>query len=107
MPMYAIILCINLLCGFLNVTGSVENLFKDDNRPIILYDGVCNLCNGGVNLVRCSMIELIGKFIVRPLKFLMQMLDWDMPKDAGGSFRFASLQSEVGKVMIFQCEEER
>ena len=24
-------------------------VFQDDKRPIILFDGVCNLCNGGVN----------------------------------------------------------
>ncbi len=35
---------------------------------------------------------------IPPSNVSMQMLDWDMPKDAGGSFRFASLQSEVGKV---------
>lgn len=25
--------------------------FETDTRPIILFDGVCNLCNGGVNFV--------------------------------------------------------
>ncbi|MDP4251230.1 MAG: thiol-disulfide oxidoreductase DCC family protein [Bacteroidota bacterium] len=44
-----------------------------DNRTenIILFDGVCNLCNG---LVR---------FIIK--------------RDAGGKFKFASLQSEIGQ----------
>ena len=27
-----------------------DALFASDKRPIILFDGVCNLCNGGVNL---------------------------------------------------------
>jgi len=26
-----------------------KDVFKDDKRPIILFDGQCNLCNGGVN----------------------------------------------------------
>jgi hypothetical protein len=26
-----------------------ENVFEKDDRPIILFDGHCNLCNGGVN----------------------------------------------------------
>lgn len=26
-----------------------RNVFVQDKRPIILFDGHCNLCNGGVN----------------------------------------------------------
>ena len=26
-----------------------SSAFQDDKRPIILFDGQCNLCNGGVN----------------------------------------------------------
>ena len=26
-----------------------DEVFRRDKRPIILFDGVCNLCNGGVN----------------------------------------------------------
>ena len=26
-----------------------EEVFARDKRPVILFDGVCNLCNGGVN----------------------------------------------------------
>jgi hypothetical protein len=26
-----------------------EEVFEKDKRPVILFDGVCNLCNGGVN----------------------------------------------------------
>ena len=43
----------------------------DDNRPVLLYDGVCNLCNGMV------------RFVIR----------WDRKKE----IQFASLQSETGK----------
>jgi hypothetical protein len=24
-------------------------VFENDQRPVILFDGICNLCNGGVN----------------------------------------------------------
>ena len=26
-----------------------KDVFRKDNRPVILFDGVCALCNGGVN----------------------------------------------------------
>jgi predicted DCC family thiol-disulfide oxidoreductase YuxK len=48
----------------------------DDQRPIILFDGVCNLCNSGVNLA--------------------------IDHDSAATFRFASLQSEVGKALVRQ-----
>lgn len=41
------------------------------NHPIILFDGVCNLCNGAV------------QFIIE--------------RDTKQQFRFASLQSDIGK----------
>ncbi|MDP4213393.1 MAG: DCC1-like thiol-disulfide oxidoreductase family protein, partial [Bacteroidota bacterium] len=43
----------------------------DQNKNIVLFDGVCNLCN---DLVR---------FIIK--------------RDADGKFKFASLQSEIGQ----------
>ncbi len=46
------------------------------DRPIILFDGVCNLCDGFV------------QFVIR--------------HDAAGKFRFASLQSEVGAEILQQ-----
>ena len=49
-------------------------VFDSDQRPIILFDGVCNLCNNAVNLA----------------------LDWD-PK---GKLRFAALQSKVGRALL-------
>ncbi len=42
--------------------------------PIILFDGVCNLCSGFV------------KFVV--------------PRDPEGKFRFASLQSDIGTALL-------
>lgn len=51
-----------------------DEYFETDRRPIILFDGVCNLCNGGVNF----------------------MLDWDRT----GKARFAALQSPAGKVLL-------
>jgi predicted DCC family thiol-disulfide oxidoreductase YuxK len=51
-----------------------QRVFETDKRPIILFDGVCNLCNGAVNLA----------------------LDWD-PK---GKLRFSALQSNVGRALL-------
>ncbi|HEY6954669.1 MAG TPA: thiol-disulfide oxidoreductase DCC family protein [Flavisolibacter sp.] len=45
-----------------------------NENPIILFDGVCNFCNGSVNLV---------------LKY-----------DKSGIFRFAALQSEAGQKLL-------
>jgi predicted DCC family thiol-disulfide oxidoreductase YuxK len=42
--------------------------------PVVLFDGVCNLCNGSV------------RFVVR--------------HDRRGRFRFASLQSEAGQALL-------
>ncbi len=52
-----------------------------DTRPVILFDGVCNLCNGGVNFA----------------------LDWD-PK---GRFRFAALQSRAGAALVQRAGRSR
>ncbi|KAG7346644.1 DUF393 domain containing protein [Nitzschia inconspicua] len=54
---------------------SVSTLvFATDKRPVILFDGVCNMCNSAVNLA----------------------LDWD-PK---GKLRFSALQSKVGRSLL-------
>jgi predicted DCC family thiol-disulfide oxidoreductase YuxK len=44
--------------------------------PILLFDGVCNLCNG--------------------------MVQWVIAHDPNGRFRFASLQSEAGRALLAQ-----
>jgi len=46
----------------------------EENRPVVLFDGVCNLCNGGVNLA----------------------IDLDPP----GKLRFAALQSDAGRALL-------
>ncbi len=37
-----------------------KDVFKKDKRPVILFDGVCNLCNGGVNFALDN--DSVGKF---------------------------------------------
>lgn len=44
------------------------------NPPVVLFDGVCNLCNSSVNFL--------------------------MDKDKKGVLRFASLQSEAGQALL-------
>lgn len=46
------------------------------SKPIILFDGICNLCNGGVNFA--------------------------IDHDESGKFRFASLQSNVAKSLLLR-----
>ncbi len=48
--------------------------------PIILFDGVCNLCEGYVQ--------------------------WVIRRDPAGIFRFAPIQSDVGASLLAQCELE-
>ena len=48
----------------------------DNKRPVILFDGSCNLCNAGVNF----------------------MLDWDIH----GKFRLSALQSEAGQQLLMR-----
>lgn len=48
--------------------------FASDSRPVILYDGVCGMCNSAVNLA----------------------LDWDRE----AAFRFAALQSAAGRALL-------
>lgn len=51
-----------------------RGVFEQDKRPVLLYDGVCNMCNGFVNL------------------FL------DVDKDE--KFRFSALQSQTGRALL-------
>ena len=54
-----------------------NDVFSDeDKRPIILFDGVCNLCNSGINFA--------------------------MDQDETAKFRFASLQSRVGQSLLMR-----
>lgn len=58
--------------------GLFEDLFARDRRPVVLYDGVCNMCNSAVNVA----------------------LDKD---PEGRKLRFAALQSEVGRGLLVFC----
>ena len=51
-----------------------DALLDDIDQPVLLFDGVCNLCNG------------IVRFVIR--------------FDAGGEFLFAPLQSDVGQALL-------
>jgi predicted DCC family thiol-disulfide oxidoreductase YuxK len=55
----------------------------EDSRPILLFDGVCNFCNGGVNLA----------------------LDLDTTDN--GVLRFASLQSITGQSLLMKAGKQR
>ncbi|KAL8043023.1 hypothetical protein ABFX02_09G091500 [Erythranthe guttata] len=50
------------------------SFFDQDSRPIMLFDGVCNLCNGGVKFVRDN--------------------------DRQRNIRFEALQSEAGMKLL-------
>jgi len=54
--------------------AACEKYFEDDTRPIVLFDGVCMLCNGGVDMM---------------LRF-----------DTNANARFAALQSEAGQSLL-------
>jgi predicted DCC family thiol-disulfide oxidoreductase YuxK len=45
-----------------------------DDRPVVMFDGVCNLCNGAVRFV--------------------------IDRDPAGVFRFAALQSDAGRALL-------
>lgn len=52
-------------------------LFCMGNHPVVLFDGVCNLCSGSV------------KWIIR--------------RDPDAVYRFAPLQSDVGREHLLEC----
>ncbi|ELZ89495.1 thiol-disulfide oxidoreductase DCC [Haloferax elongans ATCC BAA-1513] len=56
------------------MSNSGSDAHKDIDAPIVLFDGVCNLCNGFV-------------------QFLIE-------NDEDANLRFASLQSEVGQELL-------
>eukprot|EP00537_Pseudo-nitzschia_pungens_P017101 CAMPEP_0172403180 /NCGR_PEP_ID=MMETSP1061-20121228/58154_1 /TAXON_ID=37318 /ORGANISM="Pseudo-nitzschia pungens, Strain cf. pungens" /LENGTH=249 /DNA_ID=CAMNT_0013137483 /DNA_START=12 /DNA_END=761 /DNA_ORIENTATION=- len=55
---------------------TIESAEDLHSKPIILFDGVCNLCDGGVNFA--------------------------IDHDRKGKFRFASLQSNVAKALLLR-----
>ena len=55
--------------------GHITQIIEvSDRHPVVLFDGVCNLCDGFV------------QFIIK--------------QDPKGQFRFVALQSEVGKNLL-------
>ena len=54
---------------------------KDKNHKIILFDGICNLCNSTINFV--------------------------IKKDKRNIFKFATLQSETGKSLLSEFKIDR
>jgi predicted DCC family thiol-disulfide oxidoreductase YuxK len=54
--------------------------FEDDKRPILLFDGICNFCNGAVNLC----IDL----------------------DVDEQYRYASLQSKTGQALLIRSGKD-
>jgi predicted DCC family thiol-disulfide oxidoreductase YuxK len=57
--------------------NSISSLLNSEH-PIILFDGVCNFCNGAINFV--------------------------LKQDKKGVFRFAPLQSEVAQKLLQQYQ---
>lgn len=54
--------------------GSPGSIKPSSQHPVVLFDGVCNLCSGSVQFI--------------------------LKRDPAGKFRFASLQSEVGRQFL-------
>ncbi|OWM78264.1 hypothetical protein CDL15_Pgr015083 [Punica granatum] len=59
---------------------ATSSFFEGDSRPIMLFDGVCNLCNGGVRFVRAN--------------------------DRNRRIRFEALQSEAGRNLLRRSGRE-
>jgi predicted DCC family thiol-disulfide oxidoreductase YuxK len=57
------------------------NGMAEPSHPIMLFDGVCNLCSGSVQFI--------------------------IPRDPEGRFRFASLQSEAGERLLAELRIDR
>ncbi|XP_065869209.1 DCC family protein At1g52590, chloroplastic [Euphorbia lathyris] len=58
----------------LQTVEATNSFFDRDSRPIMLFDGVCNLCNGGVRFVRDN--------------------------DRNRRIRYEALQSEAGQKLL-------
>ena len=55
------------------MTTTETAIAESDDHPILLFDGVCNLCNGAIQFV--------------------------IPRDPEGTLRFAPLQSDLGETV--------
>ena len=56
-----------------HVSAETESV-TDTDGPVLLFDGVCNLCNG--------------------------VVQWVIERDPEGTFRFAALQSDAGQRLL-------
>lgn len=54
-----------------------RDVFEVDARPVILYDGVCNMCNNFVN----TLLDI----------------------DTDGKFRYSPLQGPTGRALLTRC----
>ncbi len=54
-------------------TAEKSSIAESDDHPILLFDGVCNLCNGAIQFI--------------------------IPRDPKGTIRFAPLQSDLGETV--------
>jgi len=54
-------------------TAEKSSIAESDDHPILLFDGVCNLCNGAIQFI--------------------------IPRDSEGTIRFAPLQSDLGETV--------
>lgn len=54
--------------------SKIETTLPNPDAPILLFDGVCNLCNASVQ--------------------------WILTHDPAGKFKFAALQSETGQAIL-------
>lgn len=59
------------------MTAAETPLAESDDHPILLFDGVCNLCDGSIQFI--------------------------IPQDPEGKLRFAPLQSELGRTVRRQA----
>ena len=59
-----------------SVTSTQSTSHQLTNKPLLLFDGVCNLCNASVQ--------------------------WILKRDHRGEFRFTALQSELGQQLLLR-----
>ncbi|KAJ7951892.1 Dcc family protein chloroplastic-like [Quillaja saponaria] len=76
---------------------ATSSFFEKDSRPIMLFDGVCNLCNGGVKFVRDNDRNSMKK--LQTLEYLATARMTNRPFSML-IMRFEPLQSEAGKKLL-------
>ena len=83
-----------------------ESVFDTDDRPIILFDGHCNLCNGGVNFALDhdpkGTWNCRRKFAVMVFERPFSLTHLPPTTFFVAHFRFVSLQSKVGQSLLIR-----